>query len=380
MSNYALNDIRIARRTLLLALPAGAFASAPSGQMNAQAIAKLLLDALKLQPGERVVIPRDSDYFGDLVMELERGVKAAGAEPIVIDWSPKGKPRPGAPIREMLEAAQVFLWLPFRTAEREVTPAETQDIARWTDLGGARRQIHFHWDQGSVEADGLPGQHTANLDALYGEALKVDYRAMAAKQAAAMKLLTNGPVRVTTLDGTDIRFELRDRPFNRQDGDASASRMESAKVRVDREIEYPAGVLRVAPIEETAQGTMVIPEARFEGKVVKGLRLIIKDGKADQMIASDGLAAVQNGLMNAGDAALRFREFGLGFNPKLRPLPKSRIMPYFGYGAGVVRLSLGDNEELGGSIRGAFRRWFFFPNATVVAAKRTLVRNGRLVI
>lgn len=364
-------------RQLLLSL----LASAAFAQATAYEMADRILLALKLKPGEMVVVPRDPGYFDDLVDMLERGIKKAGAVPVLAEWSPKGRPRGGPAIRELLQNADVFLWLPFRTGVREVTPRENSDIARWTDRGGSRRQVHFHWDQGSVEADGLPGTHTGNLDYLYGAALKIDYKRLAARQARAEKLLTGATVRVTTPAGTDIRFEIRTRPFNAQNGDATIARMQTAKVRVDREIELPAGVLRVAPIEETANGTVVVPEARFSGRVVKGLRLEFKDGKVTGMIASDGLAAVQSELQRAGDAALRFREFGLGFNPKLKPQPNSRILPYFAYGEGMVRMSLGDNEELGGAIRSAtpFRRWFFFPDATVTAGSRTLVRDGKLL-
>ena len=45
-----------------------------------------------------------------------------------------------------------------------------------------------------------------------------------------------------------------------------------------------------------------------------------------------------------------FREFGLGMNPKLAMVPGRSEVPYFGYGAGIVRLSLGDNTELGGKV------------------------------
>ena len=72
---------------------------------------------------------------------------------------------------------------------------------------------------------------------------------------------------MTTPAGTDIRFRVGDRPFNLQDGDASRERIAEAKVRVDREVELPAGVLRVAPLESTVQGTLVIPEGpvRLDG-------------------------------------------------------------------------------------------------------------------
>ena len=68
----------------------------------------------------------------------------------------------------------------------------------------------------------------------------------------------------------------------------------------------------------------------------------------------------------------------MGFNPALTLEPDSDILPYFGYGAGVVRLSLGDNTELGGRVTGGFSRWFFFPDATVDVVSRTIVREGKL--
>jgi hypothetical protein len=42
-------------------------------------------------------------------------------------------------------------------------------------------------------------------------------------------------------------------------------------------------------------------------------------------------------------------------------------------------MSLGDNEEIGGDVRGGYRRWFFFPDATVEVDGETVVRNGELL-
>jgi hypothetical protein len=54
------------------------------------------------------------------------------------------------------------------------------------------------------------------------------------------------------------------------------------------------------------------------------------------------------------------------------------VIPYAGYGAGVVRLSLGDNTELGGKVQGGASRWLFFPDATVTVGSTVLVKDGRL--
>jgi hypothetical protein len=87
---------------------------------------------------------------------------------------------------------------------------------------------------------------------------------------------------------------------------------------------------------------------------------------------------VETALKAGGEAAYRFREFGLGLNPKLVRPRASRVLPYYAYGAGMVRLSLGDNQELGGTVRGGFVRWFFFPDTTVAVNGKTLVQGGRL--
>jgi hypothetical protein len=84
-------------------------------------------------------------------------------------------------------------------------------------------------------------------------------------------------------------------------------------------------------------------------------------------------------LTAAGGDARMFREFALGFNPELRVVPETPFIAYYGYGAGVVRLSLGDNEEMGGANRGGGVYWNFLHNATVTAGSYTLVRDGKLL-
>ena len=61
------------------------------------------------------------------------------------------------------------------------------------------------------------------------------------------------------------------------------------------------------------------------------------------------------------------------------PAEGRRWIPYYGYGAGVIRLSLGDNTELGGDVGGGYVRWNFFTDATVDVGSDTWVRGGRLV-
>ena len=164
-------------------------------------------------------------------------------------------------------------------------------------------------------------------------------------------------------------------------GTLQANGWTSAKVQVDREIELPAGVLRVAPLESTADGVIVIPEARFGNQKTRTLRLRIAGGKVvERSRLRQNAAAAREAILTANEGDRSFREFGLrSFNPKLSVQPGSPILPYFAYGAGMVRMSLGDNQELGGQVRGGGRRWFFFRDATVEGNGRVLVDRGHLV-
>jgi leucyl aminopeptidase (aminopeptidase T) len=359
--------------------------------MNHQAMAQRIVDALQLQPGERVLLRHDPGYFSEIITPLRRLIREKSAidlgaleyvETAALDPNlrPAAWQAAGEAFLQLLSGVDVYIWLPVRAEVRTTPPAEAQALANWLDQGGRHREVHFHWSQGSVLADGLAGEHSEALDRLYEQALDVDYRAIATAQDRAIVLLRSGTVRVRTPAGTDLRFRIATRPFNKQEGDASPERMKEAHVRVDREIELPCGVLRVAPLEETVRGRLVIPKARMQGKVARNIQFAIEDGRITRVFADENLDAVEAELKAGGEAARRFREFGLGFNPKLKTLPGSEVLPYFGYGAGVVRMSLGDNEELGGEVRGGYRRWFFFPDTTVEVDREILVRDGELVI
>lgn len=70
----------------------------------------------------------------------------------------------------------------------------------------------------------------------------------------------------------------------------------------------------------------------------------------------------------------------LEMNPLLAVQGGSRLwIPYYGYGSGVVSLSLGDNTELGGNVTRGFVRWNFFMDATVSIGGEVWVKDGKLI-
>ena len=231
-----------------------------------------------------------------------------------------------------------------------------------------RRTIHFHWiENGSAYQ--LPGQPLPPryaIDALYQRALlETDYKALAERERSFAQALRTGEVHLSSPSGTDLRFRVGDRPINLQDGDASQARVARGQVLIDKEIELPAGVVRVAPVEESVDGIVAFPQSQWDGRSVEGLRLRFARGKVVEISASRGKEAVEAEMQKAGDAGRAFREFALGLNPLLAVPARGSWIPYYGYGAGVVRLSLGDNSELGGAVSGGYVRWNFFTDLTV---------------
>jgi len=336
-----------------------------------EAMARRIVEALRPARGERVILRFDPETMPALEPKVKRLLEQAGAvvETLAYGDAPE--------FEQQLKNTDIYVWLP--AGPRAITPPiQAVLLGRWLDSGRGR-QVHFHWGDGTRATDGLPAQHSAAYDRVYMDALDIDYRALDRQMDAAIGKLKSGEISVTTPAGTNLRFRVGDRPFTKQNGDASKERMKSARVRIDREIELPAGALRVAPLEASVNGVMVVPWARIGGAEVTNIRLEFKEGAVTRFSAETNEEALKKAF-DFGPGLKKFREIGIGFNPKLTTPDGERWLAYYGYGAGVVRLGLGDNSELGGEARGFPVRWLFFPDASVRVGNDVLIDKGRLVI
>ena len=333
-----------------------------------EAMAARIVAALQVTRGERVLLRVDPNNMAALAPIVQAALQAQGA---VVDTLPYG---PAPDFEARLARTDVYVWLP---APASATPVDqARALQRWID-NGEGRELHFHWIDGTRDIDGLPAKHTPAYDRAYVEALDIDYRHLGIRMDAAIQKMRAGEVHVTTPAGTDLRFRVGNRPFNKQDGDASKAHARTARIRIDRHTELPAGILRVAPIEESVTGLLVVPSARFGNETATDVRLELQRGVVLNARAKSGNGALQ-AFLKSDPAASRFREFCLGFNPRLLVPPGESALPYYGYGSGVVRMSLGDNSELGGTVRGDVVRWLFFPDATVRVGSEVIVRDGKL--
>ena len=365
--------------------------------LDDQAIARRLVQQLSLQPGERVLSVAHPGIFEHLLPYIRYEVMRAGGidlgvvevfpEPVPESLDPavlqKGARESREHYKGMFRDVDAAIMMPGATTAHPAYLAMQDWLKDDLTQHRGRRTVHFHWvENGSAyELPGQPLPPRPAIDALYQRALlDTDYAALGNAERRFAAAMRGAEIHVTSPGGTDLRFRIGDRPVNLQDGDASRARAAAGRVLIDKEVELPAGVVRVAPLEESVEGTVVFPTSQWDGRPVSGLTLRFSKGRVTGATAASGLESAQAEMSRAGEAGRAFREFALGLNPRLAVPDRNPWIPYYGYGAGVVRLSLGDNSELGGSVGGGYVRWNFFTDLTVTVGSTVWVRDGQLVV
>ncbi|MEP1097372.1 MAG: aminopeptidase [Cyclobacteriaceae bacterium] len=356
-------------------------------ELNFEALADLMMQRMNLQVGEKVLLVGTPGQFDPLITALNDRITNSPGEYLgavsIEETQPTEWSTPfisemtdlkDDELKDYLKQVDIGIMLPGATPEDKIYGLMQQNLDE-----GISRTIHFHW-AGAYDFNGELLDATPEIDQFYQRVLlETDYGKLAKDQQRFEEAMRDQAVNVTTPAGTDISFEIGDRPVTKQSGDASAATAESARNLIDREMELPSGAIRVAPIETSVNGKIAFPDALWADSLVQNLVLTFEQGKVVGMTANSGIEAVQKVMEEAGEAAKSFREFALGMNPRLAIPETDPWIPYYGYGSGVVRLSLGDNTELGGNVTGGFVRWNFFTDATVTVGEDVWVENGKLL-
>ena len=277
----------------------GALRAQETVDLEWQSLATVIVERLALEPGEKVLIIAHPGIFHELIHPLQKAVIDSGGVDLGVFHvrEMKGGPWEGREQTSDSAARKVYRDM-FRQIDAAVTlpgvngshPAygALQDILR----SGHGRTVHIHWrqDRSGQHLPGQPMPEPSYIDALYEETvLKTDYESLKEIQSRFENAMRDGVVRVTSRLGTDLSFRIGRRPVNRQDGDASALRTAEATILIDREIELLAGVVRVAPLEETVNGVIAFPPSQWDGRPVNGLKLTIENGVVVGMSAVSGV-------------------------------------------------------------------------------------------
>ena len=147
--------------------------------------ARRIAEALRLGPGEKVLLKLDPRVFSALLPPLQTVIRASGAHvsgAILAEDTNSGSAAELESIRTLFSNADVFIWLP--ELHQKNRPALAQALNEWLDAKRGRA-VHFHWDSGSYPAGfhELPSQDF--IDRMYLAALDVspEFLALFRRQA-----------------------------------------------------------------------------------------------------------------------------------------------------------------------------------------------------
>jgi leucyl aminopeptidase (aminopeptidase T) len=142
----------------------------------------------------------------------------------------------------------------------------------------------------------------------------------------------------------------------------------------DCEVDVPGGEVYVAPIETSANGTLVIDEHKEHG--LKRIKLLFAEGRIAEFRAEKGCDIFKRLLKNAEGDKDRIAEFGIGTNYGVKPVGWS---VYDEKALGTAHIAIGNNIHLGGVNEASIHVDFVLDKPTVKVDDKVVMRRGRFI-
>ncbi|OGC91727.1 MAG: leucyl aminopeptidase [candidate division Zixibacteria bacterium RBG_16_48_11] len=200
--------------------------------------------------------------------------------------------------------------------------------------------------------------------------LNANYQKIAGRSRRVAQALENkNVVRVTSPAGTDITMSI-----------------EGRKCEPDTGLIYnpgnfsnlPAGEAYLAPLEETAEGVIVVDGSMAGiGKLKKPIKMTVKAGFVTEITGGTEAKKLKALLDSAGPLAYNVAELGIGTNDKAKlvgsVLEDEKVL-------GTVHMALGDNMSMGGKVSVRSHLDGIILKPTVVVDGQTIMKDGALKI
>ena len=191
------------------------------------------------------------------------------------------------------------------------------------------------------------------------KAMDIDYVALKEKtQYLANTLKSSSKAVITTGDNKVLTLDLTGRSWFEDNGNG----------------DIPAGEVYIAPIENSANGEILIPQATVNGLEYTDLELSFKDG---QLIycSADGLMDMLNEIHPSANI---LAELGIGLN--------EQVTEYIGYAAldekrlGTAHIALGMNSMFGGNNQCPVHFDFIFSPVSLEIDDMLIMKDGSLLL
>lgn len=223
------------------------------------------------------------------------------------------------------------------------------------------------------------GLEPAVFETVHWEAVNADY-AKIAELGAKLKRMLEGAktVKVTSPAGTEFSVALADRPIHVNDGVVTPEEAHDKEFQ-NRLATLPGGTVIFAPLENSANGKVVVPKSKHETTPVRGMRFEFRDGRMADFRAEQGGDRVKEALAAYPEASTkRIGTIVIGLNPALKVIEEEGADFRPDNAAGMVWVGLGNNQLFGGANKEAGGYGFPVTNATVSVDGKIVVKDGKL--
>lgn len=311
-----------------------------------QWVTNVVHTCMGLQRGEKVLVVVDEPLGGGRDLLLAEAAKTDPAELWSYTFPNASRPLDAYPstlLNLMTQVDAIILLL------ASMNPAK--ELPFWNEgkaaivKGTARAGIGAFIDQSILDLE-----------------MSADYEQIAAfSSSLAGRLRGSSSARVTTALGTDLRLSLADREW----------RIDSGILR-GRGVfgNLPSGEIYIAPVEDSAEGVLVIDKCLPGMLLSEPARVVFEKGRVTQVDGGAGAEFLRNAFAQHGDAARVIAELGIGTNPKARLqgniITDEKVL-------GTVHVAVGRNDFLGGKNVAT-------THIDGVVGKPTLEIDGKIVI
>ena len=200
--------------------------------------------------------------------------------------------------------------------------------------------------------------------------LVADYNEIKDVSMKYAKILDKGKqVRVTTPAGTDITFSIEGREGHPDTG-IIHNRGEFTNL--------PAGEAYLAPVEGTANGTVVVDGAIFASGILKDPIVIkVKDGFAEEVSGCEYAKTLEEHFNKIGRNSRNVAELGIGTNKNAKiigiVLEDEKVL-------GTVHIAFGDNSSMGGNVSVESHLDGILLKPTLIIDGETIMKDGEFQI
>jgi len=284
-----------------------------------------LIDALRLEPGERVAIVMDEPLAPE-AEEFAAAVREAGGEPEIALWKGE-RPLEHAPEAVLDAANRADVALHIQQAPRgEEAAARFELLEAMTGHDG--RMIFM----GLVDGELLRGELSQPTPNLEDKA-----RTLLAALEGAKEIHVRAP------GGTDLVLGVEGRPFH-----TDALPLEPGQMA-----NFPGGEVFCSPLETQANGVLVadltVPYT-VEGLVDEPVRIVFESGRVTSIEGGEAAAMLRKLVDDSGQGADVIAELGIGFYPGLEP--RGHVM-LDEKAANTAHVAIGKNTGVYGGVNDA---------------------------